>query len=57
MKVMVCLLDRDTDIFVIVVGILQGDTLAPFIFIMCPRTNNVNISNKNAFPLTKKKKG
>ena len=31
----VCLPDGDTDFFDILVGVLQGDTLAPFIFIIC----------------------
>ena len=36
-KVKVRSLDGDTDYFDIVVGILQGDTLAPYLFIICPR--------------------
>ena len=27
--------DRDTDYFDIVAGVLQGDTLAPYLFIIC----------------------
>ena len=27
--------DGDTDFFDIVAGVLQGDTLAPFLFILC----------------------
>ena len=47
-KVKVCSLDGDTDFFDIVVGVLQGDTLAPYLFRICqdfvlrtsiPRTN------------------
>ena len=34
-KVKVCTLDRDTDFFDIVAGILQRDTLAPYLFIIC----------------------
>ena len=34
-KVNVCLLDGDTDYFDIVAGVLQGDTLAPNLFIIC----------------------
>ena len=35
MKVKVCSLDGDTDYFNIVAGVLQKDTLAPFLFIIC----------------------
>ena len=35
MKAMVCPLDGDTDLFDIVTGILQGDTLAPYMFMLC----------------------
>ena len=35
MKAMVCLLDGDTDFFVIVAGVLQGDTLVSYLFIIC----------------------
>ena len=34
-KVKVCSTDGDTDYFDIVVGVLQGDTLAPYLFIIC----------------------
>ena len=34
MKVKVCPLDGDTDYFDIVVGVQQGDTLAPYFFII-----------------------
>ena len=34
-KVKVCFLDGDTDYFDIVASVLQGDTLAPYLFIMC----------------------
>ena len=33
-KVKVCSPDGDTEYFDIVAGILQGDTLAPYLFIM-----------------------
>ena len=33
-KVKVCSLDGDTDYFDIVAGVLQGDTLAPYLFII-----------------------
>ena len=35
MRVKVCLLDGDSDFFDIVTGVLQGDTLAPYLFIIC----------------------
>ena len=34
-KVKVCFLDGNTDYFDIVPGVLQGDTLAPYLFIIC----------------------
>ena len=34
-KVKVRSLDRDTDYFDIIAGVLQGDTLAPYLFIIC----------------------
>ena len=34
MKVNVCSLDWDSDFFHIVSGVLQGDTLAPYLFII-----------------------
>ena len=35
MKVKIRSLDGDTDYFDIVAGVLQGDTLAPYVFIIC----------------------
>ena len=32
---MVCSLDGDTDIFAIVTGVLSGDILVPYMFIIC----------------------
>ena len=50
--------DGDTDYFDIVAGVLQGDTLAPYLFIICLdyvlRTSIDNI-RKNGFELTKKR--
>ena len=50
--------DGDTDYFDIVAGVLQGDTLAPFLFIICLdyvlRTSIDNI-RENSFKLTKKR--
>ena len=34
-KEMVGLTDGDTDYFNIVNGVLQGDTLAPYLFLLC----------------------
>ena len=34
-KLKVCSLDGDTDYFNIVAGVLQGDALAPYLFIIC----------------------
>ena len=34
-KVKVCSSDGDTDYFNIVAGVLEGDTLAPYLFIFC----------------------
>ena len=50
--------DGDTDYFDIVAGVLQGDTLAPYLFIICLdnilRTSIDNI-RENSFELTKKR--
>ena len=50
--------DRDTDYLDIVAGVLQGDTLAPYIFIMCPdyvlRTS-IDKIKENGFKLTKER--
>ena len=35
MKAMVCSPDRDTNFVEIVTGVLQVDTLAPYLFILC----------------------
>ena len=35
MKVKVCSLDEDTDYFEVVTGVLQRDTFAPYLFIIC----------------------
>ena len=50
--------DGDTDYFDIVAGVLQGETLAPYLFIICLdyvlRTSIDNI-RENGFELTKKR--
>ena len=50
--------DGDTDYFDIVAGVLQGDTLAQYLFIICldyvPRTL-IDIIKENSFELTKKR--
>ena len=50
--------DGDTEYFDIVAGVLQGDTLAPYLFIICLdyvlRTSIDNI-RENSFVLTKKR--
>ena len=50
--------DGDTDYFNIVAGVLQGDTLAPYLFIICLdymlRTSTDKIK-ENSFKLTKKR--
>ena len=50
--------DGDTDYFDIVAGVLQGDTLAPYLFIICVdymlRTS-IDKIKENGFGLTKKR--
>ena len=50
--------DGDTDYFDIVAGVLQGDTLAPYLFIICQdymlRTS-INKIKEKVFELTKKR--
>ena len=57
-KVKVRSLDGNTEYFDIVVGVLQGDTLAPYLFIICLdyvlRTSNDEIK-VNSFELTNKR--
>ena len=56
-KVKVCFLDGDTDYFDIVVGVLQGDTLVPYLFTICLdymlRTSDK--IKENGFKLTKER--
>ena len=59
---MICLLrspDGDTEYFDIVAGVLQGDTLAPYLFIICldyVLRTSIDKIRENGFEPTKKKK-
>ena len=57
-KVKVCSLDGDTDYFDIIAGVLQGDTLAPYLFIICldyVLRTSINKIKENGFKLTKER--
>ena len=50
--------DGDTDYFDIVAGVLQGDTLAPYLFIICldyVLRTSIDLMKDNGFKLTKEK--
>ena len=56
-KVKVRSLDGDTEYFDIVAGVLQGDTLAPYLFIICldyVLRTSIDKTRENGFELTKK---
>ena len=58
-KVKIHSLDGDTEYFDIVAGVLQGDTLAPYLFIICldyVLRTSIDKIRENGFELTKKKK-
>ena len=58
MKVKVCSLDGDTDYFDIIAGVLQGDPLALYLFIICldyVLRMSVDKMKDNDFKLTKKR--
>ena len=60
MKVKVYSPDGDTDYFGIVPGVLQGDTLAPYLLIICldyVLGTSTDLMKENGFKLAKKKKG
>ena len=51
--------DRDTDYSDIVSGVLQGDTLAPYMFIICLHyviRTSIDLIKENGFKLAKEKK-
>ena len=57
-KVKVCSSDGDTDYFGIVAGVLQGDTLAQYLFIICldyVLRTPINKIKENGFKLTKER--
>ena len=57
-KVKVRSLDGDTDYFDIVAGVLQGDTLAPYLFIIClyyVLRKSIDEMKENVFKLTKER--
>ena len=58
MKVKVHSLDGDTDYFDIVTGVLQGDTLAPYLFIIClnyVHRTFIDLMKENGFKLAKER--
>ena len=58
MKVKVCSPDGDTEYFDIEAGVLQGDTLAPYLFIICldyALRTPIDKIKENGFELTKKR--
>ena len=51
--------DGDTEYFDIVAGVLQGDTLAPYLFIICldyVLRTSIDKIRENGFELTKRSK-
>ena len=58
MKVKVHLPDGDTDYFDIVAGVLQGDTFAPYLFIICVDYvlwTSIDLMKENGFMLAKER--
>ena len=57
-KIKVCSPDGDTDYFDIAAGVLQGDTLALYLFIICldyVLRTSIDKINENSFKLTKER--
>ena len=54
-KVKVRFLDGDTDYFDIVAGVLQGDTVVPYLFIIYVHRKSIDKMKNNGFKLTKKR--
>ena len=57
-KLKVCSLDRDTDYFDIIAGVLQWDTLASYLFIICldyVLRTSINKMKENSFKLIKER--
>ena len=57
-KVKVHSLDEDTDYFDIVADVLQGDTLAPYLFIICldyMLRKSIDFMKENGFKLAKER--
>ena len=57
-KVRVCSSDGDTDYFDIVEGVLQEDTLAPYLFMICLEyalRTSIDIMKDNGFKLAKER--
>ena len=55
MNIKVRSLDGDTDYFNIVAGVLQGYTLAPYLFIICLDYVLIDIMKDNSFKLVKER--
>ena len=57
-KVKVCSQDEDTDYFDIVAGVVLGDTLAPYLFIICldyVLRTSIDLMKENGFKLAKER--
>ena len=55
-KVNVCSADVNTDFFAIVASVLKGETLAPYLFIICldyVLQTSIDLMKGNGFTLTK----
>ena len=56
MKVKICSPDRETEYFNIVAGVLQGDKLTPYLFIICLNyvlRLSIDLMKENGFKLAK----